>query len=272
MIKALFFDLDGTLLNSEKKIPLSAMEALKKCREKGMKVFLASARSPRIAETLSWTEKEFSLFDGGIYSNGGYIDVMGESQYAFIDGDVVKQCVKAVNAVSPVHLSLHTPGHGYAFNFPVTESLKNGWGITEENLRPLSDKTMEQTAKMLVFWRELIGETAKMPEKLCREMQEICKGKANLYITDQGATLQVTSLQAGKMNAVEYVRKKLNLKEDEIAVFGDDLNDLEVIEAYPVSVAMGNGAAEVKAAAKYVTKANDEDGIAHALNMLGLTE
>lgn len=272
MIKALFFDLDGTLLNSEKKIPLSAKAALKACREKGIRVYLASARSPRLQETLGWGEEEFSLFDGGIYSNGGYVEAAGRKKYAFIDADAVQKCVEAVSRYENVHLSLHTPGHGYAFNFPYNAELAKGWGITEENLRPLNGETMKQTAKMLVFWRNLVDERERMPEGLCREMEKICLGKARLYVTDQGAAMQVTSLQAGKLSAVDNVRRMMGLEKEEIVFFGDDLNDLEVIRAYPVTVAMGNGADEVKNAAKYQTLANDEDGIAHAIRMLGLTE
>lgn len=270
MIKALFFDLDGTLLNSEKKIPLSAKNAIRACREKGIQVFLASARSPRLKETLGWGDDEFTLFDGGIYSNGGYMEAAGEQRYAFIDAETVKKCVEAVCKAENVHLSLHTPGHGYAFNFQPDDDLMQGWGVDEENLRPLNEETMGQTAKMLVFWRNLIGETQLMPEELCREMQNICDGKAHLYITDHGAAMQVTSLEAGKKAAVDAVRMKLGLAEDEIAVFGDDLNDLEIISAYPNAVAMGNGVEEVKKAARYQTLANDEDGIAHAIRMLGL--
>lgn len=272
MIRALFLDLDGTLLNSEKKIPHSAQTALKRCREKEIRVFLASARSPRLAETLGWGEEEFSLFDGGIYSNGGYVEVMGESRYAFIDADTVEKCVEAVCATKDVHLSLHTPDHGYAFNFPVSEDLKKGWGIEESNLRPLNRDTMEQTAKMLVFWGNLVGETKPMPEDLWQKMQAICQGKARLYLTDRGAAMQLTALEAGKKAAVEYVRQKLGFAADEIAVFGDDLNDLEVISAYPFGIAMGNAVTEIKQAAKYEVPSNDQDGIAHALSMLGLTE
>lgn len=270
MIKALFFDLDGTLLDGEKKIPDSAVQALLQCREKGIYVFLASARSPRLQETLGWGEREFSLFDGGIYSNGGYVEAAGEKQYAFIDADMVEQCVEAVNRYENIHLSLHTPGHGYAFNFPTNEDLMQSWGIAHENLRPLNRETMEQTAKMLVFWRNLVGERDIMPQELCREMESICRGKAHFYVTDQGAAMQLTSLDAGKKSAVDGVRKRLNLEKDEICVFGDDLNDLEMIRAFPESVAMGNGAEEVKRAAKYVVPANDDDGIAHAIEMLGM--
>ncbi len=272
MIKALFFDLDGTLLNEQKKIPPSAVEALEKCREKGVKIFLASARSPRLSETIGFREREDSLFDGGIYSNGGCVEMEGEIEYAFIAPDVVRKCVDAVNRYNGVHLSLHTPGHGYAFNFPVNGALFSGWGITEKNLRPLDEETMNRTAKMLVFRGNLVGEREPLPEALFQEMAAICRSKARLYLTDAGAAMQLTSLDAGKKIAVDRVRQRLGLDKDEIAVFGDDLNDLEMISAFPVSVAMGNGAEQVKEAAAYITASNEQDGIARAIKMLGLIE
>ena len=73
VIKALFFDLDGTLLNSDKEIPASAREAIAEYREKGVRVFFATARSPRLDQTLGWTRWEFALFDGGIYANGACV-------------------------------------------------------------------------------------------------------------------------------------------------------------------------------------------------------
>ena len=264
-MKALFFDLDGTLLDSSKKIPASARAALQQARQRGVKVYLATARSPRLGETLGWTEEEFSLFNGGIYSNGGYVEAEGQGCYAFIDRDAVREVVAAVQAEGRVHMSLHTPGHGYTINFPLTENLKKSWGITEENLRPLDENTMAHTAKMLIFWRELVGETELLPSELCRQVQAICQGRAKAYVTDRGSSMQLTSLEAGKLLAIRSVQQQLGLKDEEIAVFGDDLNDLEMISAYPVSVAMGNAVEEVKSAAKYVTLPNDEGGIAHAL-------
>ena len=61
---------------------------------------------------------------------------------------------------------------------------------------------------------------------------------------------------------------KLGFDKDEIAVFGDDVNDLEMISYYKHSVAMGNGDARVKEKASFVTRSNDEDGIAFALEIL----
>ncbi len=267
-MKALFFDLDGTLLDSTKWIPDSAVEALRAARSKGVRVFLASARSPRLGETLGWTAREFGLFDGGIYSNGGYVETAGQGWYAFIDPQAVRGCVEAVCRTEDIHLSLHSPGHGYTLNFPLTETLKKSWGITEANLRPLDESTMSQTAKMLVFRRELVGETEPLPETLWQELSAICEGRARCYLTDQGASVQITSLAAGKLTAIRRIQTEMGWSDDEIAVFGDDVNDLEMIKAFPVSVAMGNAVEEVKAAAKHVTRTNEDGGIAHALKCI----
>lgn len=84
MIQALFFDLDGTLLNSEKKLTGRTLSALNACRERGIRLFVATARPPILGRMLGWTEKEQELFDGGIYCNGG-CEVIGERiRYYFI--------------------------------------------------------------------------------------------------------------------------------------------------------------------------------------------
>lgn len=267
-MKALFFDLDGTLLDSAKQIPDSAAAALRAARRKGVRVFLATARSPRLGETLGWTAREFSLFDGGVYSNGGYMEVEGTGRYAFINAQAVRACVEVVSRWADIHLSLHSPGHGYTLNFPLTDNIRKGWGITEENLRPLDEDTITHTAKMLIFRRDMIGETEPLPEALYREIEEACRGRAKCYLTDRGATVQITALDAGKLSAIRSIQAQMGWTDAEIAVFGDDINDLEMISGSPVSVAMGNGAEAVKAAAAYVTLPNDEGGIAHALKHL----
>ena len=267
MIKALFFDLDGTLLDSKKKIPPSARDAILAWRQRGTKVFFASARSPRLDQTLGWTGREFDLFDGGIYSNGASVDFMGKWHFSYIHPDAVRACVEAAKA-HEVHLSLHMPGEGYAFNFPVEACMHASWGLENARILPIDEESMNNTVKVLVFTRHLTDSVDALPDALLGRIREQCAALARVYVTDAGRTVQLSSLEAGKTNAIERIRKALSLQKDEVLVFGDDVNDLEMLSFYPHSVAMGNGCDEAKKAARYVTLANDADGIAHALNML----
>ncbi|MBR3694320.1 MAG: HAD hydrolase family protein, partial [Erysipelotrichales bacterium] len=61
---------------------------------------------------------------------------------------------------------------------------------------------------------------------------------------------------------------RLGLSRDEIAVFGDGENDIDMLSQYPNSVAMGNASDPVKEIAKYITLSNDEEGISFAIHDL----
>lgn len=71
MIKALFFDLDGTLLTPDKRLSDASVSALAACRERGIQVYTATARPPRLARIFGWGTRELPLFDGGVFYNGG---------------------------------------------------------------------------------------------------------------------------------------------------------------------------------------------------------
>ena len=264
-MKALFFDLDGTLLDSGKRIPASAAEALMAARAKNVKVFVCTGRSLRVEKMLGWTT-EMQLFDGGVYCNGACICLNGETRYVFIEPEAVRAVLDEVSRHEGVHTSLNGEGAEHAFNFTPPESMMGPWGMKPEDIHPLDDAAISHCTKMLIFYRELVNSTRKLPEELYPRLLQRCGDQATMYLTDQGATIQVVSRESSKREGIERVRKTLGIAPEELAVFGDDLNDLEMISAYPVSIAMGNAVEEVKAAAKYETLPNDEGGIAYALH------
>ena len=255
-MKALFFDLDGTLLDSGKRIPASAAAALMAARAKGVKVFVCTGRSLRVEKMLGWTT-EMALFDGGVYCNGACICLDGKTEYVCIEPEAVRAVLKEVSRHEGVHVSLNGEGADHAFNFDPPQSMMGPWGMKPEDIHPLDDAAISHCTKMLVFYKELVNSTRPLPEELFPGLQARCG--------DKGATIQIVSRESSKRAGIERVRQALGIQPEELAVFGDDLNDLEMIRAYPVSVAMGNGVEAVKAAAKYVTLDNDEGGIAHAL-------
>lgn len=265
MLKALFFDLDGTLLNSSKRIPASAKNALRQCRQKGIRIYFATARSPRLDQMLDWTEDEFSLFDGGIYCNGACVQLGKDISYSFIEPAVVRQALALAGQHEGVHLSLHMPQEGYAFNFDINPSMNRTWGLSTARILPVADEAINSTIKILLFYQHLTDSVDRLPPTLIQQLHECCGRLANVYLTDEGRTIQIAAKHASKLAAIESFRHKQNLGEDEIAVFGDDVNDLEMITAYPHSVAMGNAVQAVRSAARYLTRSNDEDGVAFAL-------
>ena len=266
-MKALFFDLDGTLLDSDKRIPASAAEALLAARAKGVKVFVCTGRSLRVDRMLGWNT-EMQLFDGGVYCNGACICLEGEVSYVRIDPQAVREVVDEVRRWPGVHLSLNGEGAAHAFSFDFPAEMMGPWGIGPGDIHPLDANFIARCTKMLVFRQELVNSDESLPEALFPRLQARCGEGATLYLTDGGCTVQIVSRESSKLAGVRRICWQLGLRMEEIAVFGDDLNDLEVISACPESVAMGNAVAAVKSAAKYVTRANDEAGVAYALKHL----
>ena len=122
--------------------------------------------------------------------------------------------------------------------------------------------------KILVFYENLIDSVTLLPQALIDGLNRLCAGRARMYVTDGGMVVQIGSAEASKLAGVERVRRALALTRDEVAVFGDDVNDLEMLRGYRHSVAMGNAAPDVQDAAERVTDSCESDGIAHGIEWL----
>ena len=210
-MKALFFDLDGTLLDSGKKIPPSAVEALLQARARGVKVFVCTGRSLRVEKMLGWTT-EMQLFDGGVYCNGACIHLDGEVRYVCIEPQAVRAVLAEAGRYEDVHVSLNGEGAEHAFNFVPPDSMMGPWGMKPEDIHPLDDAAISHCTKMLVFYQELVNSTRPLPEDLFPSLQEKCGGTATMYLTDQGATIQIVSRESSKRVGIEKVRKALGLE------------------------------------------------------------
>lgn len=76
--------------------------------------------------------------------------------------------------------------------------------------------------------------------------------------------------QINKGVGVQELRESLHLKKDELVAFGDNFNDIEMMQQVGTKIAMGNAVDELKDIADFVTTSTNQDGIAHGLHYLGL--
>lgn len=265
MIKALFFDLDGTLLTGKKTVSDANRKAIARCRENGIKVFLATARSPMLDRMLGWTDEELSLFDGGVYCNGALIATEQEKTYDYLPAEAVRACIEEVARFQDVHFALHVENEVHIFNHPMPDLALGFWGIDRADIASLDAEWYDRTVKILIYRDSMMDAEKPLPEVLYERIMVRCGDKANICLTDQGKTIIAVSRDAGKYPAIEKLRLKLKFEKDEIAVFGDDFNDKEMLSGYKNSVAMGNAADELKKIAGYITLTNEEDGVAYAL-------
>ncbi|MCL2184311.1 MAG: HAD family hydrolase [Treponema sp.] len=263
MIKALFFDLDGTLLTSNKIISDKTKMSLIKCKEKGIKLFVATARFPLLNQSLPQIEDVLNLFDGGSFYNGGCIKINEKMECFPIPNDIVKKIIEYTYVYDNLNIALQSENELHAFRFPLKNI--NAWGLISEQVIALNQVKNLNTVKILIFYENLVDSKIIIDEKLVTLLKKYCAGKAQFSLTDKGKVIQITAKSADKLSGIEKIRKKLKLKKDEIAVFGDDFNDIEMLSAYKYSVAMGNAEKEIKDSAEYVTLDNNNDGIHYAI-------
>ena len=265
-IKMIVTDLDNTLLKTDKTISDYTAGILNKCRQNGIKIVFATARPPLLDRMLSWDKNAISLFmslfDGGIYYNGGCIVINRQKEYQFISDKVIHETISHVLKYDKLNIALQLKDEKHAFRFPLEDIGYKSWGITSEESLTLQQAKNFKTVKILVFNNNLIDSITPLDDKLVANLKELCEGNAQFYLTDKGTSIQITGQSVNKMRSIEQILKSFSFEKSEVAAFGDDYNDVEMLKECIIGVAVSNAIDEAKAAADYICESNDDDGVA----------
>ena len=260
--KLIAMDLDGTLNNDEKQITPKTQQALMEAQQQGVRLALASARP------LPGLYKERDILQlqdhGGILMsyNGGRIVDAATGNVLFetaMDLEMTKQVLRRLESL-PV-----TPILDDGIQFYVTD--RNGYKVEYEcqNNR-MTCTEVENLAEFLHFSPIKILMSVQ-PEELSRVQTEIAAWLPEQLHVVQTAPfyLEILPWSIQKGQGLLDVCSVLGISPAETIAFGDAENDIPMLQAAGLGVAMSNAQEKVKAAANYITLSNNCDGIAAAL-------
>jgi Cof subfamily protein (haloacid dehalogenase superfamily) len=249
-IKLIAFDLDGTLLHKDKTISDYTRDVLRCLKERGIYIVVATGRNANTCKRLL----PFIQPDAVISSDGCVAEYNGEvvSHTAIpksIANEVLCRCLARPD-VSDIVVDV---ADGY-----LAQS-----ALEPDN--PLHIDYMNHT--WVTDFANGIDRDAYKIGMLCDScndgvFSEILTGLPGICLSDPGGSRWHEILPSGvnKWTALNVIAERLSVRPDEIAAFGDDVNDIEMIMNTGCGVAMDNAKAVVKAAARYICDTNDNDG------------
>ena len=255
MIKAAFFDVDGTLLShATHGVPESTRAALRRLRERGVTVNLATGRH---AQELALIPPLGIDFDAKLLQ-GGQICVSGDDEPIF-DVPLKDELAQAlVRVFERDEFALQLVEYDRCYINHVDERVR---GVFADISSP-APPTGSYDGAPLYMGVAIVDaeEEARMAEEL---------PACHITRWHDGA-IDVVDVGFDKGVGVAMFCEMMGIAQEETIAFGDSENDREMLEWCGIGVAMGNSDEGTKAVADYVAPDIDDDGIARALADLGL--
>lgn len=265
-IKLCVFDLDGTLLNSNKEITKETLQALQKLKNKNIQYTIATGRIDILARRY---QKQIKSNLPIISCNGSLIrDLSNNILYKkSLDFNIVKNLVDFYN-LNNLNFMLYTETAILSTpNNPrlkLLEKLNLSSDLKDKFEVEIIHKDIQNYSN-LSFLKSLTHIDNR--EKLLNIESQLNKKFKNLSIVSSDEKLlDIMPPGVNKGTALHNLCKILDIDKNEIIVFGDNFNDIEMINFAHISVVPSNSEQHIKNMATYVTKSNDDNGIAFAIN------
>ena len=285
MYKLVVVDLDGTILNSYGEISETTKESVKKCLEKGAKIVIASGRPIDSIKTIA---NELGIEEYFIAGNGALIYDLKKDEIIYENYmkkekvlEIIKICednsisynVYTDKTILTTNLKFNVLYY-YKENLKKEENKKTNVSIVENMYNYVKNLNEEKFLKITIC-----DESATIFNSIVRTLKEINDveilevSHMSRKIIKQGTEeipleyyyTEISAKNVDKWDAVEYLARKLNIKNEEIIAIGDNINDKKMIENAGLGVAMEGSAPDVINVASIVTASNDNNGVAKIL-------
>lgn len=264
----IFLDLDGTLLDSEKKLIKKNMDVLTAAWEQGAYIVPATGRL-FLGMPAELRAQPFTRFAAAV--NGAQI-------YDAVEDKIIAKVEIPIKRALEIYDMMDSmPG--------IYDCYAENWGWMERDILKNADKyildphhlqIVRDTRSPVDGFKTYIAEHFTSIQKAqiffldrearARAMAELTEKLPDCSVSSSmPGNIEISAGKANKGDALRFLCDYLDVPIENSIAFGDDLNDIPMIEAAGTGVAMGNANAAVKAAADMITLTNNEAGVAEAL-------
>lgn len=284
MIKVIASDMDGTLLNDAHEMAPQTVEAVRRACEQGIRFIITTGRNlTQAMEQLGGHD----LTCDYILASGAEVRDSNRQLVSRINMDL-DLCEEVYEELKkwPVSVVFATDQYDYRVGTPeqVEESIVLQVQIFHANMTreeilksPLYQRIRKNTRGILSV--EELRESAVPVYKIflfsadfagLRKLEPVLSKNPRIAVASSFVdNLEITDVRAQKGPVLKSYIESLGYTMDEVLVLGDSMNDYSMLSMdFGATVAMGNAMPEVKKAAKYVTKTNEEAGVAYVINRL----
>lgn len=258
-IKLVAADMDGTLLNASHELSPDFFPVFNQMKEKGLLFAVASGRQYFNILNKFESIKEEVIF---VAENGSYVVFKGEELLVqAMEADIVKEQLLAAREIPGAYSILCGKKQAYVENeapefIAHLKMYYDRFVVVDDLLKVEND----QFLKIAIF--DLAGSEGNSYNFFKHKRDQLqVKVSGSIW-------LDLSHKMANKGRALQVLQNKYEITIDETMVFGDYLNDLEMMQQASFSYAMENAHIDIKNAARFITKCNEENGVTIVLQQM----
>jgi Cof subfamily protein (haloacid dehalogenase superfamily) len=265
MIKMVVCDMDGTLLNSNLEISQENLHAIEKLRNLGIRFCIATGRPEQLIKEYIRPlrmEDPMILYNGSVIGHPWHKTSLYELR---LDKDDIERIIEYCEQNDIIYMPytkdhiISKPNYRVAFFEERNKNLPQDEKTIFKDIRDKKEIIQEHHVNKI-----LLIENNK--EKYAKAKAYMEQFEQFEIATSQKGFIDINPKGASKGNALRILAKHFGYSLDEVVVFGDQDNDVSMLEIAGISVAMANASEKAKKAAKYHTTSNNDNGVANWIN------
>ena len=247
-VKLIVTDLDNTLLSSSKTISSYSTDVLNRCKKENIRIAFATARPERaVCRFITAIDPHYIISNNGATVTRGSTVLYNKKISPEISTDLLEN-FRDAEAITLISVEV---GHCLYTNYK-GPPWEDGWNPVYHDFSALIKDDVVKVSTECANIKIVQDIIAKYPE-------------LHLYANSGESWQQIMHRDATKLNAIKFIADDLKIDLTDVAAFGDDYNDIEMLSHCGIGIAVENAIPEAQKAANFTCGSNEADGIAHWL-------